>query len=446
MSYMINLFEYMNEKTTDLIWAFSQSGINNQSVIIYDNGWLSDDMVSPFSFYTSAYENKQGHALFFNEIPVKSFWGIRGNDQLAEVYDTNVIRAKIFYHSNREVERVEWWDENEQIQFIDHYNRYGHLYAKTYYHRNNPVQKSYYSLDNFEIINHNLVTNQIMLQFKNRKYIFDNLVEFVLFFIKENFNDTDYSRIIYDSLSTPLFVISKLQDKTRATLIWDEPLNGDVPGNMVNILSDYNSNTKRILFQRKNDMRKIQNNHHFSRSHIVSYLGKLYNFIPKNNVQEHNALIVTNSDSIWNLEKLVQLLPQLHFKIMALTEMSSKLMLMEKYDNVELVPSATPESIKENIVQATYLLDINNGSEVLNVIKESFLSHTLILSAQSVTHNLNYVLSDNIFSDTELIKMVDKLNLTLNNESKYHEAVLTQENIFGPTGDTKHYLKALEDF
>lgn len=443
---MINLSEHMDENTIDLVWSLSNAGIKYRSIIIFDNGWLADNMVSPFSFYSSAYDDKSGRALFFNEVPVQPFWGIRGNNELAEVYDNDTIRSKIFYHENREVERVEWWNTLNKIVFVDHYNCYGRLYAKTYYHHDVPAQKSYFSSDNHEIINHNLVTNQIMLSFEGKNYFFTSLTEFVVFFIKQNFAVQDYNQIIYNSLSTPLFIVEELKKETKGILVWDEPLTQGVPGNMAEILSNHESNTTHIFFQRQADMRKIHNEYHFSRDAIISYLGKTYDFTTKIKSRENkkNILIVTSSDDIWQLEKLVESLPQMNFKIMALTEMSDKLTASSKYENVELFPIAEPQHILDAVKQADYLLDINNGPEVLDVVKQAFLSHTLILSVENRTHHAKYIASEHIFTNEASDLMIEKINITRHNMFKYGKALTLQENIYGPEGSKSYYAKAFK--
>ncbi|MGX7052148.1 accessory Sec system glycosylation chaperone GtfB [Leuconostoc palmae] len=445
---MINLFEYIDEKASDLLWSLNDSNIKNKSVVVFDNGWLNENIISPFSFYSSAYSNTNGKPLFFNDVPVPRFWGIRGNDQLAEIYNDDAIMGKIFYHEGRVVERVEWWHNSGETKFIDYYNKFGHLFAKTYFHGNKPTQKSYFSPSNKEIIIHNLQTDQILLNTDRSPQLFSSVTDFVCFFIKNNLEIKDYERIIYNSLSIPLFVINQLGKDVKAALIWDEPMPQGIPGNMMNILTNYDSNTRRIFFQRQSDIRELQKNTHIRRKNIVSYLGKLYAYhsvLPKKTVKD-SAVIVTNSDSIWHLQELVEALPNIQFKIMALTEMSQKLMHFEMYHNVNLVPAATVNDILNSVNKSDYLLDINDGTEVLNVLKQGFLSHTLIFAAKSVAHNLNYVSENNIFSDNHYQMMIDKISQTADNSLAFDEALAKQENLFGIQGNQELYYKHLQNF
>ncbi|UTI85934.1 hypothetical protein NIT60_05650 [Mammaliicoccus sciuri] len=54
-------------------------------------------------------------------------------------------------------------------------------------------------------------------------------------------------------------------------------------------------------------------------------------------------LTLTNSDQIPHIEDIVKAHPQYQFHIVAITEMSQKLLQLNKYHNVTLHPVATKE-------------------------------------------------------------------------------------------------------
>lgn len=445
---MINLFENADQRVDDFIWSLKQAEVAFKTVVINDNGWLDKDMVSPFSFYSMSYDNVHKKPLYFDEVPVPNFWGIRGNDQLAEIYDNDTIRAKIFYHNHRVVERVEWCDKLGKVQFVDHYNCYGNIFARTFFHQNKSVQKTYYSTTGQEIISHNLITDQIILNLPEQTHFFPSETEFVLFFIKQYFQKNEYNQIVYNSLSVPLFIVNRLGKDSKAILIWDEPLDREIPGNMISILNNLESNTKHIFFQRQKDMRKIHNNHSYPRNNIVSYLGKLNHFVLKKSEKsiKNTALIVTNSDDIWNMSSLANQLPHIKFEIMARTEMSARLLQLDMYNNVKLYPVSTEEDIVEAINKTDYLLDINNGPEVLDTVRKAFLSHKLILSIDDFAHNKNYIASENIFANDQFDLFKDKLQKTSENKFQYDEELTKQETIFGPEGQIDLYQKVFSEF
>lgn len=443
---MINLFEKLDEKSVDLMYSLSCIERDQTSVIINDNGWLEPNMISPFSFYSKSYEGNKGKAVYFNEINVPDWWGIRGNDQIGEIYDNENVKARIFYHTNREVERVEWLNNQMKVQFIDYYNRCGIRYARGYYHKHQLVQKSYFSPDEEEIIVHNLITGQVVLNQHRQKTIFSDLVSFVVYFIKDYFHPLQYKHILYNSLSLPLFVVNSLQHLSSGILIWEEAIHEEIPGNMLEILNNKTSNTQRIFFQNQDDMRKVLQGNNFLRQDIISYLGKLYKFeplLPLSNHTHKSAIIVTNSDEIWELGSIVNELPNIDIKLLALTEMSQKLMKMDRFENVSLYPAASPLKISECIKEADYLLDINFGNEVLNSVRKAFLSHTIILSSADTIHNLNFTSRSNIYHNySDVVRLISS---TCNNSLRYTQVLSDQENLYGKQGTVDYYQKVFKD-
>ena len=62
---------------------------------------------------------------------------------------------------------------------------------------------------------------------------------------------------------------------------------------------------------------------------IIHPLGYIYPFI-KENAGRPEALICTNSDNIAEINRIVEALPEVHFSIAAITEMSSQLMSLDR--------------------------------------------------------------------------------------------------------------------
>ncbi|WP_284295983.1 hypothetical protein [Leuconostoc litchii] len=131
---------------------------------------------------------------------------------------------------------------------------------------------------------------------------------------------------------------------------------------------------------------------------------------------------------------------------MARTEMSARLLQLDMHDNVELYPASTVEDIVEAINKTDYLLDINNGPEVLDTVRKAFLSHKLILSMNDFVHNKNYIARENIFANDQFDLLKDKLQTTSENKFQYDEELTKQETIFGPEGQIDLYQKVFSEF
>ena len=85
------------------------------------------------------------------------------------------------------------------------------------------------------------------------------------------------------------------------------------------------------------------------------HLGYHYQF-KLDNFLRRDALILTNSDQIEQVEAIVEALPDVTFRIAAVTEMSSKLLDMLRYPNAVLYQNASPQKIQELYPIVGYLL------------------------------------------------------------------------------------------
>ena len=145
---------------------------------------------------------------------------------------------------------------------------------------------------------------------------------------------------------------------------------------------------------------------------IVKSLGYIYPF-KKENQHKAEALICTNSDRIAHIEKLVEAMPEMHFTIAAITEMSSKLMSMDKYENVSLYPGVKMHVLDELFQNCDFYLDINHESEIVSAVQKAFLYNQLILGFRESLHNPDYIAPENIYEMEQVEQMILDLKLIL---------------------------------
>ena len=77
---MIQLFDYYNQETQDLHDSLLAAGYDCPTIVIEANGFLPDDMISPYTYFLGDEEGVD-HPLFFNQVPVPPFWEITGDHQ-----------------------------------------------------------------------------------------------------------------------------------------------------------------------------------------------------------------------------------------------------------------------------------------------------------------------------------------------------------------------------
>lgn len=421
------LDNYMTE-SKELHETFRNAGKDYPTVVIEDHGFLPEDVISVYGFFLG-YDRKSGQKstgpCYFNEVEVPDFWEISGTNTKGTICDLSKERGRIFYAEpkhERLVRVVDWYDKNHVVRTSEHYNSYGFIYARTVFNaKGQKVNKSYFSVDGKEVIVENYVTGDIILNEADVVKIFHSKTEFVRYFLKRA-GYGDY-RLFYNSLSTPFFVSqSRAVEGKKDVLFWQEPVRDDIPGNMQIILKGDDTHTGAVMVQKRASYEKFMELG--ISADIMQPLGFIYKF-KKANTYKAECLICTNSDRIAHLEALAEGLPQMHFHIAALTEMSSKLLGMGRYENVRLYPGVKQEILQELFENCDFYLDINYGSEIVSAVKEAFMHNHLLYAFSDTIHNRDCIPKEAVYgqSSEELKRMIVDIRMVMQ-EKKFMDAQL----------------------
>ena len=410
--------------------SFVLAGKDYPVFVIDDDGFLPDNVTSVFSYFLGDYKNSEkvpGKPLYFNQIKVPEYWAISGTNSMGKVHDLNKMRAKIFYalpKHKRLVRVVDWYDDRGVVRFSDHYNKYGALYARTIFNANGQkVTKSYFSADGREIIVENYVTKDIILNEGNVVKIFKNHQEFVSY-VLECAGYTGH-RVFFNTLSTSFFVSLNLPENGKGdVLFWQEPVADEIPGNMQAILNGTAKRAAKVYVQRKDAYEQLLRLG--APASVISPLGYIYPF-KKENRGKKEVLICTNSDNLAEINKLVEALPEMHFSIAALTEMSSKLLSMGRYGNVSLFPNVKMKLLDTLFADADFYLDINHESEIVSAVERAFLHNHLIFAFRETLHNPCYVPKEHIFTKDEVKTLVRELKTVIGNTVRLNEGLERQK-------------------
>ncbi len=426
----ILLFDNYGQDSQSLHTSFKLAGYDLPVAVIEDDGFLPEDVISVYGFFLGDFKMASGGGAkpkYFDEITVPDYWEISGNNNSGKVQDMSRERGRIFYAEpkhKRLVRVVDWYDERGIVRFSDHYNRYGVIFARTIFsEKGKRVNKSYFSPEGREIIVENFVTGDIILNEGEQVRIFHTKADFVLhFFVKAELKQ---KRIFFNSLSTPFFVSNKLSASVkRDVLFWQESVNKDIPGNMQMIFNGQAARTATVMVQKKQPYDKLRTLG--ARRDMLHRLGFIYPF-EKENGHKAEALICTNSDRIEHCAELVKALPQMHFHIAALTEMSSKLMGMEDYDNVSLYPGVKADVLDELFVKCDYYFDINHEAEIVSAVRRAFLHNHLIFAFKETAHNRDFVAEEYIYPSEEASRMIGDIQAAMADEAVLSEHLRRQK-------------------
>ncbi|MBP2058869.1 accessory Sec system glycosyltransferase GtfB [Lactobacillus colini] len=421
---MINLFENFDRDTLDLLRSQKTAGFNIPTVVINDDGFLPKDVTSPINHYCE-FDNIE-NPLYFDKLPVPKFWRIEATAQSGIIYDIDRRRADIYFHkvdNSRLVKQVNWLDESGKIAWSDHYNHSGQKYAKTIYYNGNPVLKKFFNKAGKVVIIEHLVSGDIDLYENHQQIHFNDIVDFIIYYLKSNNYQLDH--ILYNNLNVPFRVSIRLDQPGRDTLFWHESWQPEMPGNMQYIINN-STRTKHIIIQRYRDWTKTKELVKLNQQNVdFHYLGMIYPH-PRGNRLSSNALITTNSDQIEHLDEILQAMPNLHFNIVATTQMSDKLLAYAKYSNVDLYPVASYQKIKNLLSDCDVLFDINHGPELLDTVRAAFEQNMLIVSFKDTIHSPRYISPGNIFDTKEITQMEQKITTALNSVEVMKKIIDTQ--------------------
>ncbi len=417
---VVLFFDNYGMDSQNLHTSFKLAGKDYPVVVIEDDGFLPEGVTSVYGYFLGDYPKSDkipGRPRYFNQITVPEYWEISGNNSNGKVHDLNKERARIFYAEpkhKRLVKVVDWYDDRGVVRSSDHYNRQGALYARTTFNnQGKKVNKSYFDALGREVIVENFVTKDIILNEGKQVHIFNSKKELILHFMKQT--GYEQKRLFFNTLSTPFIVSQELPSNGMGdVLFWQEPVRPDVPGNMKIILEGKATRTAKIMVQNKASYDKFVELG-VSTEYIHS-LGYIYPF-KKENAHKPEALICTNSDRIAHCQKIVEALPDMHFYIAALTEMSSKLMSMDSYANVSLYPGVKMSILDELFGKCDYYLDINHEGEIVSAVAQAFLNNHMVVAFEETAHNRNYVAQQHIYKMDDVDAMIAKLKLLMADES-----------------------------
>ena len=406
------LLDTYNIEGEDLFYSLKKSGMNVAAASINDDGFLADGVISVYGYFLNPKHKKlEGKPKYFNQIRVPEFWEISGNSTSGSIHDKSHERGRIFYlntDNKRIVKAVDWLDEDGNVRLTDHYDKYGRLYARTAFNgKNQRFNKSYFDIYGCEKIVENYVTGDIILNDNGVTRIFHTKTEFVKYFIMAaGFSNR---RLFFNSLSYPFFVslgMEATDGKREDALFWQEPTGDSIPGNMLSILNGEASRASKVYVQRRDSYEKLVSLG--ASKDVVKPLGYVYPF-ERENRHLKQALICTNSDNIEHLTELVEGIPEVTFHIAALTEMSTKLMAYEKYNNVRLYPGVKNKKLDQLFAGCDIYLDVNHGGEIVNAIRRAFINNQLLFGFSNTCHNRLYVNEGHIYESdrvNELIALV----------------------------------------
>lgn len=420
---MINLFETYDQTSWDLHYSLLMAGYNHPTIVLNDDGFLPDDVDSPYEFFSGFTGLKSG-PLYFNQVPKPDFWEISGNNTQAEIHNLHKKMADIYYAKpghRRLVKEVVWYDEAGQRLFSERYNKYGKRYAQTSYDSSGQaLLTSYFNAQGQEYLSEHHATGDLVLDWQGQTHVFADKTAWILYYLEVAGFELD--RIFYNTLGLPFFVANRLDQPGRDVLFWNEPIGQDIPGNM-KVLLAATKRSSQIMVQNQPAFEQLQRLLPEEQLDKVDFLGYHYYF-QKDNQASPSIMILTNSDQIEQLQTLLASLPDWQFHVGAITEMSSRLMDLGAYPNLTLYPNISNDQVKQLYASCDVYLDINHANEILDAVRQAFDHNQVILGFGATLHQPTYVAGQHRFEQAQ--DLIDYLESLRQNPEAFQTAIQAQ--------------------
>ncbi|MCI9076582.1 MAG: accessory Sec system glycosyltransferase GtfB [Dorea sp.] len=398
---MIVFFDKYTEQVEKLRETMRCIGQDVRIAVLEDDGFLPAGILSPYEFFS--YRDRQEafveRDLFYNFIELPEFWEVRLLGWMGGIFDMGCEKAKIYFREpaeKRNVQRVEWHMENGWVYKIDYYNKYALKYASEFLDTEGHVEsRVFYSEKNQEMIIEQPVNHMITLADRGMvNQLFDSRAEFIRFYMEEA--GLEGECILFVQEENTFEVLEPASDGGR---MWTKVLFSDA-----GLLNRY--------------------------AGMGGTNGSKFYEIPEHyreNRARREAMILTASDQVEQIEYLVRKLPDMRFHIAAHTQVSDKLYKLEESGNVKVYPQISRQDLDMLWETCDFYLDINHYYEIYDAVNQAQIRNQIILGFEYTLHHRELMAEEGIFDGSEGEKMALAIKNLLVNPERVQELLDAQQ-------------------
>ena len=369
--------------------------------------------------------SKVGNPLFFNDLEVPELWECWTLGITTYLFDGEERRANVVLRGDilsRTVDRVEWFGQGEEIASIDFYNRYGwrskqSLLTET----GQPYLDIYLNRQQEEVLLHYISQGIFLYQPpKGRDHLYANKEELQKAVLKQVLPEDEAILLMDQSL---LAFVKEIPKERLAYCAREAHALDEIKEQVGQILLVEDG----ILSEKKDGITAL--------SGLVDV--EQESFQPE-------ALIMTASQEVEGLSRLVHQFPQVTFHIAALTAMGPKLTDLATRPNVRLYPGISLGNYESLLARCSIYLDCNQGEEVMNSSIRALENGLVLFGLKSTVHQEAYKELSTITDTVE--EMKQQLEILFQHPEAFKEMLREQVRILElPEKDAlKEIFKRLE--
>lgn len=411
---MINLFQRYDQDAWDIHYTQLRQGKNYPTIVIEDDGFLPSDVDSIYHFL--GYDTCEYNPLHLNNLTLPLAYEVEREGADFFIMSNDRIVGKVLLYGEpieRIVKEVWWLDFKGYPYKKDYYNQYGYCFkTETYVKDLGLVSTSYYSVSGEVLLDENHLVGSIL--YNNQLYLNK------LSLYNKCLAELGYSKepITFNHLGTPLEIVLSSLENGHDLIFQEEISDSSIPENLQYVICNSDkinlSVTNRSTYSVLEKLSKVQ-----FMMLLVPSKSELGSF--------KDVLITTQTDQLTSIEDFVQQLPDLEFHIAAPTQMSSKLLDLNSYSNVQLYPNISSENLDELFNKCGLFLDIAMSPTVFDANRRALENSLLRVGLIGVSTG-KYISDANLFSLRSLDSLIDYLREVTSTEDKLQTAI-SDENL-----------------
>lgn len=422
---MLSIFGKYDEDAWAIVYSLAMSDISNLNISLEDDGFLPDDVTSPYEMLLGLGRNTPKNPLNINNLSLPLSYEVEFIDGIPCILDKSRVVARIELLKGKEeriVKSITYVGYNSEALWVDNYNKYGFLFKKDYYLNGvGLVSSDYFNSNGETVVSVNYIANSYVYtensSRQNYSRVFYRGEDFLRFFL-DKYN-LDNQEIISDGGSFILEYLKKY--KTKSYIIYSKPIAFDLPDYLKG-LKDFNS---QLILTNKSDYEKLVVS---NQKEEILYCGLQFP-IKSGLGLGSEVLITTGTDDIKNLEAIVSSCRGTNFHVAASTLMSDKLLSLDKYPNLTLYPAISKEKLISLFERCGVFLDIANSPTVFSANKLA-VSYSCLRMGYAGISSGKYITSDLLFPSNSS-GIVNILGLVKNDQDKLRILYDSQNVLLG---------------
>ena len=411
---MINLFQRYDQDAWDIHYTQLRQGKDYPTIVIEDDGFLPSDVHSIYHFLE--YTTCEYSPLHLNNLTLPLAYEVEREGADFFIMSNDRIVGKVLLYGEpieRIVKEVWWLDSKGYPYKKDYYNQYGYCFkTETYVKDLGLVSTSYYSVSGEVLLDENHLVGSIL--YNNQLYLNK------LSLYNKCLAELGYSKepITFNHLGTPLEIVLSSLEKGHDLIFQEEISDSSIPENLQYVICNSDkinlSVTNRSTYSVLEKLSKVQ-----FMMLLVPSKSELGSF--------KDVLITTQTDQLTSIEDFVQQLPDLEFHIAAPTQMSSKLLDLNSYSNVQLYPNISSENLDDLFTKCGLFLDIAMSPTVFDANRRALENSLLRVGLIGVSTG-KYISDANLFSLKSLDSLIEYLREVTSTEDKL-QTTISDENL-----------------